>query len=333
VDRYVVAPTSDAVIDGLKIGAISIRAALDQTILWLVDVANDGAVVACWSQRINDLPAGAVPAPNVLLYRHLSQEYKTTRFVRSESDGQIAFDGTPVHDHEIAFGFYGKFIERFQELYNTVSRVFSGKTFGDLRGGLGVVSSYAIDVNVPDQGKDVFGIDEADTAGAKAAFDFVASMMSGDRDTPELAAAITQHQDLRKQYGSVLELMSKKGAVVLFRTRQVPAGRRLTNQDATLKFNALKELGLPYGSMSISGKLIGSQIERVGKTPISFTLKVSDTLTYTGTIQSGVIDKVVEQFGKMVLAKIRVHVDGDKPQTYELVDVLPTPTTKLTEGR
>jgi hypothetical protein len=86
--RYVVAPTSEAVIGRLKTGAISIRRALEQNLLWVVDVQRDGQIVKCWSQKFSDLPTDAVPDPDVMLYPELEP------MIRLRATGNAISPGT-----------------------------------------------------------------------------------------------------------------------------------------------------------------------------------------------------------------------------------------------
>ncbi|MBF0548934.1 MAG: hypothetical protein HQK60_00220 [Deltaproteobacteria bacterium] len=70
--RYVVAPTRPSIVDKLKLGTISIREALDQPIMWLVDITTtDWGVRKSWQIQIKDLPEDALPEADVLLYPHL----------------------------------------------------------------------------------------------------------------------------------------------------------------------------------------------------------------------------------------------------------------------
>jgi hypothetical protein len=70
--RYVVAPTTQQIIDQLKSGARAIITALDQPILWLVDVSVDGEVTKAWVGTLKEIPAGVLPASDVMLYAHLA---------------------------------------------------------------------------------------------------------------------------------------------------------------------------------------------------------------------------------------------------------------------
>jgi hypothetical protein len=324
--RYVVVPTDDAIISELKEGTRSIAGALTQPLLWLIDVANDGAILGCWAQRVADLPAGAIPKPNVLLYEDLAEKSKTAKFLRSGSQGQIAFDGAPVSDHKIDLGFYGKFLDRFQNLFDATANAMFGALVGNLRGGLAIASSYAIDLIPPTTESDHlinFINTKVDPDRPTQVFDRVVSMMVDKKAPAETVDIVTREQKVRLQYGSVLELMSHNGATILMRTRQMPDGRKLTNYEAGERFRSIKALGFPFGNISVEGKLIGGLIKKSGKAPVRFDIE-SERVTYHGKISEAALEKMEKcHLGDDVIAKLKVEAEGDNPQTYELLDIDP----------
>jgi hypothetical protein len=70
--RYLVVPFSPALLDRLETGRISLREALDQPRLWVVDVDNRGEPVAATRTTLEDLPADELPVPGTMLSRDLS---------------------------------------------------------------------------------------------------------------------------------------------------------------------------------------------------------------------------------------------------------------------
>lgn len=66
--RYVVAPTSLPIVHELKTGVRSIRQALDQPIVWLLDVGVNAAVLEAWVTTLGGLPDNVVPVADVMLY-------------------------------------------------------------------------------------------------------------------------------------------------------------------------------------------------------------------------------------------------------------------------
>jgi hypothetical protein len=60
-DLYLIAPTSDATVDALKMQSLSIRGALAQTHCWVVDVAPDNEVRRYWPVNPNDVPQSVLP--------------------------------------------------------------------------------------------------------------------------------------------------------------------------------------------------------------------------------------------------------------------------------
>ena len=69
--RYIVAPTTRQIVDQLKSGARAIFGALDQPMVWLMDVGIDAAVTDVWVGTLGGLPPRVLPAPDVMLYAHL----------------------------------------------------------------------------------------------------------------------------------------------------------------------------------------------------------------------------------------------------------------------
>jgi len=65
--RFVVAPANPATVAGLKPGAISVRAALDQPVIWLLDIAADGTVASQWTGALSSIPSEVIPAEGVML--------------------------------------------------------------------------------------------------------------------------------------------------------------------------------------------------------------------------------------------------------------------------
>ncbi|MFP8779984.1 hypothetical protein [Hydrogenophaga sp. RWCD_12] len=70
--RYLISPTSDKLLERLKKGATTLYDALDQPILWAVDIAHSGEVVrAAELGQLSDVPANCLPARNRTLWPHL----------------------------------------------------------------------------------------------------------------------------------------------------------------------------------------------------------------------------------------------------------------------
>ncbi len=67
--RFLVVPVTDSIVDELEAGFRSVREALDQSPLWVVDLGDDGIVIAAWSVSPPDVPADAQPQPGTKLQR------------------------------------------------------------------------------------------------------------------------------------------------------------------------------------------------------------------------------------------------------------------------
>lgn len=67
VVRYLVVPFSPGLVAGLEAGHFSLREALDQPRLWMVDVDDWGVPAATTRTSLEDLPAEELPAVGTLL--------------------------------------------------------------------------------------------------------------------------------------------------------------------------------------------------------------------------------------------------------------------------
>jgi hypothetical protein len=65
--RYIVVPFSPALLGRLESGQCSIREALDQNSLWIVDIDNQGKPVSATRTTLADLPADELPVPGTPL--------------------------------------------------------------------------------------------------------------------------------------------------------------------------------------------------------------------------------------------------------------------------
>jgi hypothetical protein len=67
--RYLVVPFSPSLLDRLERGQISIRDALDQPRLWVVDVDNQGVPITASRTTLAHLPAEELPVDGTMLVR------------------------------------------------------------------------------------------------------------------------------------------------------------------------------------------------------------------------------------------------------------------------
>lgn len=65
--RYFVVPFSDELLARLESGQISVREALEQPRLWIIDVNNEGNPIAATRTRLSDLPQEELPVPGTML--------------------------------------------------------------------------------------------------------------------------------------------------------------------------------------------------------------------------------------------------------------------------
>ncbi len=73
LQRYLVVPCGDVVKDKLTSGRISMREALDQPWLWVVDVEHTGRLSGAWRSTLKRLPQDVLPEPGTMLWPTLER--------------------------------------------------------------------------------------------------------------------------------------------------------------------------------------------------------------------------------------------------------------------
>lgn len=73
--RYIVAPTNDEGIERLERGTVSLTHALDQPIIWILDLIGFKTVNS-WAAKFTDVPADARPAEEAMLHPRLNPLFK-----------------------------------------------------------------------------------------------------------------------------------------------------------------------------------------------------------------------------------------------------------------
>jgi len=68
---YAVVPFSDAILQRLKMGDITVRDALDQPRQWMLEVSHDWTILRSYAVEFESLPSGILPEPDVMLYADL----------------------------------------------------------------------------------------------------------------------------------------------------------------------------------------------------------------------------------------------------------------------
>lgn len=89
--RFVVTPTDERMVQKLEQGFITVLSALDQALVWVVEVDNAYAVSAAWSTALADLPETVLPQPGVMLWPHLQPAFS----LRAIGEG-LAVGGVPA---------------------------------------------------------------------------------------------------------------------------------------------------------------------------------------------------------------------------------------------
>lgn len=186
-------------------------------------------------RRAAEIEAQILGLPNAVAEAMgLAQELNLAKFLESNSDGQIAFDGGPVTGHEVEAGFFGKFWDRFQSLFDVTARAVFGDAVGPsetkLLLGMTSSSSYAIGLRLPaaseNDAAELFASPSGE-ARARRVFDLVASMLIDEVPPRETVDIINHFQSVRTQFGGVLELIWKAAATIVLRTRRDRPGDSL----------------------------------------------------------------------------------------------------------
>jgi hypothetical protein len=333
--RYLVSETSELIINDLKNGLISLRDALIRNPLWLVDVDANGNVSRAWQTSLDDLPPEVIPDPDALLNDELEAEQradeKLSKFAKSKSDGQVAFDGGPVENYEIEASFFGKFFQLATELLTEIC-VSLDAPRPILRLGKTFESSYAVDLKLAErspEGDDLLAVfskkpPSDEPSRLRRAFDALMSLVVDSPPSDEALTLIKRLYPLRQQYGKVLELLSTNGATVAIRTRNNPRSRTVSGRQAGERLRVVRELGYPYMFLEVRGMLIGGQTHKSGRTEPYFTIRVitkGKPQDYTGTVPNSVVEQMKKMsFDDEVWAKLQIREEA-KDQGYELSEI------------
>jgi hypothetical protein len=72
--RYIAVPFSEGLLTRLEHGQMSLREALDQPRVWVLEVDQEGQVQSGWRVNLSDLPEDVLPRPGTLLLPSLENE-------------------------------------------------------------------------------------------------------------------------------------------------------------------------------------------------------------------------------------------------------------------
>src|SRR5437879_1103559 len=65
--RFIVVPFSNSLVHRLRAGELTLRDALDQPRIWIVDALFSGELHDAWAVQLTDLPSDALPYPGTML--------------------------------------------------------------------------------------------------------------------------------------------------------------------------------------------------------------------------------------------------------------------------
>lgn len=89
--RFIVAPTDARIVHQLEQGLITVRSALDQALVWVVEADYAYAPTGVWSITLADLPESVLPQKGVMLWPHLQPAFS----LRAIGEG-LAAGGVPA---------------------------------------------------------------------------------------------------------------------------------------------------------------------------------------------------------------------------------------------
>lgn len=69
--RFLVAPVSDEIISDLEVGILTVREAMTQPRLWVIDLLHGGTIASAWLVAQKDVPEDSQPQPRTMLHRSL----------------------------------------------------------------------------------------------------------------------------------------------------------------------------------------------------------------------------------------------------------------------
>jgi hypothetical protein len=89
ISRFVVAPTNTQIIERLKNGISSVRDALNQPWVWVLETTFDGTHQKSWRCTLADIPDETLPKPGVMLWSHLEPVFALRAIGEGLSEGNV----------------------------------------------------------------------------------------------------------------------------------------------------------------------------------------------------------------------------------------------------
>lgn len=86
-NRFIVVLFTESLVQKLKSGEITLRGALDQPRVWVLDVAHAGDVREAWAVNFSDLPGDVLPKPGTMLWPSLE------RLIGAPGNGEVITEG------------------------------------------------------------------------------------------------------------------------------------------------------------------------------------------------------------------------------------------------
>lgn len=106
--RFIVAPTNERIVLGLKEGRLTVTEALHQSRCWICDVLHGGEVASCWRVEFENVPEDCLPATGTMLWSGLEEDsIDWVGRIRELDKDSLMFDlreiGGPCHSKRFIF--------------------------------------------------------------------------------------------------------------------------------------------------------------------------------------------------------------------------------------
>ncbi len=263
----------------------------------------------------------------------IESELKSAQMAEADTAVEVAIDGDPVRNHAISISFLGELLVKLQNLTNAVAQVLvnaqtaRGNVPNNLiaqnRFELSSVfaSSFGVGLRLPNDSQgSLFANNSTETPA-----DVVCKLFDGQDLQQDTIDVLSSSSRVRGHYASLVGLIGKQGASVVFRTQQYPIGNKISAQQARDRSSWLELLKVTSELINVEGALIGGDIETK-----SFRIKLESGEIFKGSVDDKVAAEMPKfSFGARVSARLEVstsiheEAELDLRPTYRLLSVAP----------
>jgi len=261
---------------------------------------------------------------------NLLGQLKVAQMAEAKVAVEVAVDGDPVREYAISISFFGQLLTVIQNLTNAVAQVQANAQTarGQIKDNLisrnrfelahTFTSSFGAALRLP--------IDEQEklsfTDGTESAADVVCKLFDGQNLDTETVDFLSSSR-VRGHYSTLVDLLGKQGASVVFRTQNKPKGSTITAQQARDRSLWLDLLKVESDIVPTVGELVGGSIESK-----KFEIKIDTGEILRGSATETAVRKMkAMNWGAFVTAQIEIAVstheeaDLEPRTTYRLVDI------------